>query len=105
MTKWERRLRREGLGVSRGRDRRLEYMSEPELAYSQGLVSPLYDMAPSGSNISEEERNLRARQALRVLVSKHGRDEVETRIRHARVAEAEEPVRLRLLSTLATIPG
>ena len=104
MTKWERRLRKEGLGMSRGRDRRLEYMPEPELAYSQGLVSPLWAMAPSGDNFSEEERNLRARVALKRLVLVHGHADVESRLRGATVPPDAEPVRLRLLSTLATLP-
>lgn len=105
MNRWERRLRREGLGMARGRDRRLQYMPEPELAYSQGLVSPLYDLAPSGSNISEEERNRRARTALKVVVGKHGHAEVETRLRGAAVSQDDEPARVRLLSILATLPA
>ncbi len=104
MNKWERRLRREGLGMARGRDRRLEYMPEPDLAYSQGLVSPLYDMAPGGDYFTTEERNVRARAALKLLVGKHGHAEVETRLREATVPQDAEPVRLRLLSTLATLP-
>jgi len=91
--------------MARGRDRRLQYMPEPELAYSQGLVSPLYDQAPSGDYFTDEERKVRARAALKLVVSRHGKDEVETRLRNATVSEHEEPVRVRLLSILATLPA
>ena len=91
--------------MARGRDRRLAYMPEPELAYSQGLVSPLWAMSPSGDYFTEEERKVRARAALKRLVLVHGHQTVETRLRRATVPPDAEPVRLRLLSTLATLPA
>lgn len=112
---WNTRLNWEGLGMGAGRlglpvdPRILEGAYEDSRTFSglapRGLVSPLWSLAPSGSNISEEERNRRARVALKAVVRKHGHAEVETRLRGAAVSQDDEPARVRLLSILATLPA
>lgn len=100
MNKWERRLRREGLGMSRGRDRRLGYSSQAYADFSHGLVSPVYALSPGGEYFTDEERSLRAKQALKYLIRKHGHRGVRDGLRAARVSKEQESVRERLLEML-----
>ena len=104
MNRWERKLRREGLSPSRGRDTRLDYGLEPRLDTTHGLVSSLYALSPSGAYWSDDERRLRARKALKCLILKHGRSEVEHILTHCAVAKSDEPVRQGLVQLLRLIP-
>lgn len=104
MNRWERKLRREGLSPSRGRDTRLDYGLEPRLDTTHGLVSSLYALSPSGAYWSDDERRLRAKNALKCLILKHGRPEVEHTLTRCGVPRNDEPVRQGLLALLRQIP-
>ena len=102
MNKWERRLKREGLAPSKGRDPRTTPYNE-HINPTHGLVSPVYALSPSGDYCQEEERLRRAKVALKGLIRKHGHAEVEHTLRRARIPKAEEPIRAGLLELLTQI--
>ena len=125
--KWEAILKRQGLGMDRGRmGGRLQYMGSSadlaaiadEISYipeedehghrvlnsSHGLVSSVYQMAPSGDYISDDERTLRTRNALKGLIYRRGRPHVEAGLRHADVSKSEQPVLDSLRLHLQSLP-
>lgn len=105
MNKWERKLRREGLGMARGRDARLTYGLEPRLDPTYGLVSPLYALSLSGDYITDEERRLRARNALKCLIKKHGHATISRGLSLASVSKSDEPVLAVLKGLLSQLPA
>src|SRR5258706_10680033 len=103
MNKWEWRLKREGLAPSKGRDPRTTPFNE-HINPTHGLVSPVYALSPSGDYLQDDERQRRARVALKCLIKKHGHAEVEHTLTRSGVAKSDEPVRAGLLLLLRQLP-
>ena len=104
MNKWERKLRREGLGPKVGRRTLHMTRYDERINPTHGLVSPVYALSPSGDYFTDEERRLRARNALKALIRKHGYDAVERGLSHATVSKPDEPVLTGLRLQLQSLP-
>lgn len=96
--------------MSRGRDRRLGYMSkhledieEKMVHQNHGLVSSVYDLAASGDYIPVEEARRRNRKALKDCIATHGFYETRVRVKSAVIPSHQETARQNLISILDTL--
>lgn len=110
--RWNARLRQDGLAMSKGASPDHVYPltgDEDQALSSQGLVSSVYGLAPSGDYFSDDERDLRCKKAIQALLRTRTLAEtssaVEASLSHGAGMRSDDSVKTRLRKYLSGSTG